>query len=155
MIRSRQHILAAALAVILLALVAGCGGGDGMQRLTGLSPEGVVKTFVNAAKADKLGEAGLYVSPSTAGNPAAVTNFLSGTGGLTDLKKANIAAVKVVAQSGDYAAVLLTLQQENTFNLTFKPVGLERINGEWYIVDVNQIYQNAKYSVLAELLKRI
>lgn len=153
-----KHVkLAAALLVMiaLLALLAGCGGGSGVQRIAGLSPDGVVKTFVTAVKADKLDEASLYVSPVSKSDPKTVAAFLSGTDGLGDLKTNNIAALKVLAQSGDYAAVVLTLQQENTFKLTVKPVGLERINGEWYIVDLNQIYQNAKYSVLAELLKRI
>ena len=75
--------------------------------------------------------------------------------GLGDLKDTNVAAVKVVAQAGNYAAVVVTLQQENTFKITVKPVGLEKISGEWYIVDNNQIYQSAKYSILAELLKKI
>lgn len=142
--------------VIMTALLAGCGGGGGsVQRVAGFSPDGVVKAFVAAAKADKLDEAGLYVSPTTKSDPRAIAGFLSGTNGLGDLKTANVAAVKVVGQSGDYAAVVLTLQQENTFKITVKPVGLERIKGEWYIVDVNQVYQNSKYSVLAELLKKI
>ena len=143
--------------VIMTALLAGCGGGGGatVQRVAGLGPDGVVKAFVAAAKADKLDEAGLYVSPTTKSDPRAIAGFLSGTNGLGDLKTANVAAVKVVGQSGDYAAVVLTLQQENTFKITVKPVGLERIKGEWYIVDVNQVYQNSKYSVLAELLKKI
>lgn len=151
----RKNALVAALTLFLITvLLAGCGGG-GAQRILGLSPEGVVKTFITAAKADKLNEAALYVSPTSRNDVKAVTAFLSGQSGLGDIKTANILASKLVAQSGNYAVVVVTLQQENSFNINVKPVGLEKIDGEWYIVDFDSIYQNAKYSVLAQLLRSI
>lgn len=153
MFKKKTTMVAVVAMITLLTVIAGCGGGGG-KRVTGLSPDGVVKTFVNAAKAGKLNEAGLYVSPTSASDPKAIAEFISGDD-LKELKKSNVAAVKVVAQSGDYAAVVVTLQQENTFNVTVKPVGLERIKGEWYIVAFDQIYQNAKYGVLAQLLRSI
>lgn len=149
----KQILTVVAVIVALTVLLVGCGGGSGAQRIAGLSPEGVVKAFVTAAKGDKLAEAGLYVSQATKTDPKTVSAFLAN--GLGDLKDTNVAAVKVVAQAGNYAAVVVTLQQENTFKITVKPVGLEKISGEWYIVDNNQIYQSAKYSILAELLKKI
>jgi len=152
MFKKKTTMVAVAAMITLLFVIAGCGGSG--KRITGLSPEGVVKTFVNAATAGKMNEAGLYVSPSTASDPKAIAEFISGND-LKELKKSNIAAVKVVAQSGNFAAVVVTLQQENTFNITVKPVGLERIDDEWYIVAFDQIYQNAKYGVLAQLLRSI
>ena len=152
LLKKRSFLLLIVFAA-LLTLLAGCGGGSGVQRIAGLSPDGVVKAFVSAAKTNQLAEASLYVSQVTKTDPKAVSDFLAN--GLGDLKDANVAAIKVIAQSGDYAAVMVTLQQENTFKISVKPVGLERISGEWYIVDANQIYQNAKYSILAELLKKI
>jgi len=153
MFKKKTTMVAVVAMVTLLALLAGCGGGGG-KRITGLSPDGVVKTFVNAAKVGKLNEASLYVSPTSASDPKAIAEFITGDG-LGELKTANLAAVKVVAQSGNYAAVVATLQQENTFKITVKPVGLERIDGEWYIVAFDQIYQNAKYGVLAQLMRGI
>lgn len=149
----KQILTVLAVIVALTVMLTGCGGGSDAQRIAGLSPEGVVKAFVTAAKTDKLAEASLYVSQATKTDPKTVSEFLAN--GLGGLKDTNVAAVKIVAQSGNYAAVVVTLQQENTFKITIKPVGLEKINGEWYIVDNNQIYQSAKYSILAELLKKI
>lgn len=142
------------LAVVLLA--AGCGGGDGAQRITGLSADGVVKTFFEAAKGGRLNEAGLYVAPSSASDPRVVIKYLTGKSGLEELKNANLLSLRKAAEQGDYAVVVATLQTEaNTLNVVIRPVGLEKINGEWYIVDFDKIYQDAKYRVLQQLLSRI
>jgi hypothetical protein len=39
--------------------------------------------------------------------------------------------------------------------VTIKPVGLEKVNGEWYIVDFDQIYNDTKYKVLQQLMANI
>ncbi|MDR7868588.1 MAG: hypothetical protein RIN56_17455 [Sporomusaceae bacterium] len=143
------------LMVVLLA--AGCGGGGGgAQRITGLSADGVVKTFFEAAKGDRLNDAALYVSPSTANDPRVVIKYLTGKSGLADLKNANLLSLRKAAEQGDYAVVVATLQTEqNSLNMVVRPVGLEKINGEWYIVDLDKIYQDAKYKLLQQLISKI
>lgn len=143
--------------LVMVALLAGCGGGgSAAKRLTGLAPDAVVQAFFDAAKNNRLNEAALYVTPDSRRDTRAVIDFLSGQNGLAELKQANLITVKKVAEQGNYAVVLATLQPEpNSFNLSVKPVGLEKIDGEWYIVDFNNIYENAKYKVLEQLLKNI
>ena len=145
------------IAILILALfAAGCGGGGGVQRIAGLSADWVVKTFFEAAKGGRLNEAGAYVSPSTASDPQVVIKYLAGQTGLGDLKSANLLSVRKVAEQGDYAVVVATLQAEqNSLKLSVRPVGLEKLNGEWYIVDLDKIYQDAKYRILQQLLTKI
>ncbi|HMM19776.1 MAG TPA: hypothetical protein PKA10_03480 [Selenomonadales bacterium] len=144
--------------ILALALVAaGCGGGGGgVQRISGLPADGVVKAFYDSAKADRLKEAALYVSPASTSNPGTVIKYLTGQNGLKELKASNLLSLREVAQQGNYAAVVATLQTEqNSMKVTVKPVGLEKIDGEWYIVDFDKIYADAKYSVLQRLLSDI
>jgi hypothetical protein len=62
-------------------------------------------------------------------------------------------SVKKVAQQGSFAVVIATLQPDpNNFQLIVKPVGLEKINGEWYIVDTSKAMTDAKYQILVQLL---
>lgn len=139
--------------LLIVVLVAGCGGGSGAKRITGLSPDGVVKTFFDAAKNNKMNDAGAYISPTSAGDAKTVVKFM--TGDLDQIKKSNLISAKLAGQQGDYAVVATTLQEQDSFKFTVKPVGLEKINGEWYIVDFDQIYRDAKYKVLQQLLANI
>lgn len=143
--------------LLIILAVAGCGGsGSTAERVLGLAADGVVKTFFNAAKAGNLNEAALYVSPDSKNNSQAVKSFVTGQLGLSQIQNANLLAVKQVAQKGDYAVVLATLQdQQGSAQVTVKPVGLTKINGEWYIVDSNQIYNDVKYKILQQLLASI
>jgi hypothetical protein len=145
--------------LIMMILAAGCGGsggGDGVKRITGLAADEVVKTFFDAAKGGRLSEAGLYVSPSTANDPKVVIKYLTGKSGLEDIKNANLLSLRKVAEQGNYAAVVATLQTaQNSANIVVRPVGLERVGGEWYIVDFDKIYQDAKYQILQQLLSKI
>src|SRR5690242_19142362 len=82
--------LIAVLTVLMIAvLAAGCGG-DGAKRIAGLSADGTVKTFFDAAKGGRLNEAGLYVSPSSTNDPRVVIKYLTGKSGLEELKNANL-----------------------------------------------------------------
>lgn len=151
--------LTAVLALLIVVLAAaGCGGGGqgGAKRLTGLAPDEVVQTFFNAAKSGNLNDAGLYVSPSSANDPQTVIKYLTGNSGLNELKNANLLSLRKAAEQGNYAVVVATLQTaQNTTNIVIRPVGLEKVNGEWYIVDFDQIYQGAKYQILQQLLAKI
>mgnify|MGYP000960447949 CR=1 FL=1 len=150
----RIMVIVSTLALTLFA--AGCGGGSGVQRISGLSADGVVQTFYDSAKAGRLNEAALYVSPASTSNPSTVIKYLTGQGGLQELKTSNLLSLRKVAEQGNYAVVVATLQAEqNSLKITVKPVGLEKINGEWYIVDFDKIYSDAKYSVLQRLLSNI
>jgi hypothetical protein len=61
-----------------------------------------------------------------------------------------------VASNGDFAVVMATLQDGvNSTRITVKAIGLEKINGEWYIVDNNTIFRDAKYKTLLNLLNGI
>ena len=147
------------IAVLMLALLvtAGCGGGSDsdLKRQANLSPETVIQSFFEAAKDNQMKEAALYVSPTSVGDTQTVLKFVTGQSSAT-IKNANLLSVKMVAQQGNYAAALATLQPEqNSINVVFKPVGLEKIDGEWYIVDYDQIFREAKYQLLAQLMKRI
>jgi hypothetical protein len=155
MMKRNVKVLCAMGLVLIVLLAAGCGG-SGLQRIPGLTADGVVKTFFDAAKAGNLNEASLYISPNTVSNPQVVLKYLTGQTELDQIKNSNLLSIKVVAQQGDFAVVVATLQpQQNNLGITVKPVGLERLNGEWYIVDLNQIYQDAKYRVLQQLLSNI
>lgn len=147
--------LFASLALLVL-LAAGCGGGNGAQRITGLTADGVVKTFFDEAKAGHMDDAALYVSPSSTNDPRVVMKYLTGQSGLDDLKNANLLSLTKAAEQGNFAVVVATLQtQQNSLNITVKPVGLEKLNGEWYIVDFDKALQDAKYQALAQLLSKV
>lgn len=149
----KKLIIASLLLILMLA--AGCSGGTGAQRIPGLSADEVVKTFFNAAKNNNLNEAGLYVSPASKGDSQTVLKYMSGQSDLAQIQNANLIAVKQVTEQGNYAVEMVTLQTQNSLNFTIKPVGLEKINGEWYIVDFNQIYNDAKYKILQQLIANI
>ncbi|QDR80967.1 hypothetical protein [Sporomusa termitida] len=149
-----KFILVALLSLVLL-VTAGCGGGSDLTRESGLSPEAVVQTFFTAAQNDRMKEAALYVSPSSASDTKTVLKYVTGQS-RSSIKNANLLSVTKVAQQGNYAATLATLQPEqNSMGIVIKPVGLERIDGEWYIVDYDQAFRDAKYKVLAQLLSGI
>ena len=143
--------------LLIVLLVAGCGGGSGStaQRVLGLAADSVVNTFFETAKAGNLNEAALYVSPDSKQSAQTVKNFLTGQLGLDQIKEANLLSVKKLAEKGDYAVVLATLQDKTSMKITVKPVGLIKISGEWYIVDADQIYSDAKYKILQQLLANI
>lgn len=153
---SMKKLLAVSLLLVGL-LIAGCGGGSdsGVQRVAGLTSEATVKTFFDAAKNNRMNEAALYVSTASKSNVQTVMKFMTGQTGVEQIKNSNILAVKQVAQQGNYAAVVVTMQEQNSFKMTIKPVGLEKVNGEWYIIDFDQIYSNTKYKVLQQLLANI
>lgn len=102
-----------------------------------------------------MSEAGLYVSNASKNDPKTVLKFMKGQSGIQEIKNTNIVSIKQVAQESNYAAVVVTIQEQNTVKMSVKPVGLEKINGEWYIVDFDQIYNGAKYKVLQQLLANI
>lgn len=156
MIRKHAFRVLAVISVVAFMLAAaGCGGGGGAKRVAGLSSDGTVKTFFEAAKGGRLNEAALYISPATAKDPRVMLKYLTGQTGLEELKNTNLVSLRKVAEQGDYAVVVATLQTQNSLRLTVKPVALERIKGEWYIVDLDKVYQDAKYYVLQQLLNRI
>ncbi|MCM0760030.1 DUF4878 domain-containing protein [Sporomusa sphaeroides DSM 2875] len=151
----RNKIILVAMLMLALLVAAGCGGGSGVQRQSGLSPEAVIQNFFDAAKDNQMKEAALYVSPTSASDTKTVLKYVTGESSST-IKNSNLLSVKKVAQQGDYAAAVVTLQAEqNSMNVSVKPVGLEKIDGEWYIVDYDQALREAKYKVLAQLLSRI
>jgi len=149
--------LMVALSLVLLTLIAaGCSGGGGAQRIAGLSADATVKAFYDAAKAGKMNEAGLYVSPGSASDPTVVAKYLIGQSGLDQLKKSNLLSAKELTEQGDFSVVLASLQsQDGVLGFTIKPVGLEKIDGEWYIVDTDKILQDAKYKLLAKLVTNV
>ncbi|MEN6412380.1 MAG: hypothetical protein ABFC84_06380 [Veillonellales bacterium] len=155
MFKNRLKSVAAVSLLLLVLITAGCGGGSGLQRIAGLSPENVVKTFFNAARDGRFNEAGLYVSAASKSDAQTVMKFITGQSGLEQFKNSNLLSVKQVAQQGDYTVMVATLQDQNSFKITVKPVALEKVDGEWYIVDTNQIYQDAKYKILQQLLANI
>lgn len=156
MFKRNVRILLAASLLLIIALVAGCGGdSSGLQRVPGLSPTETVTTFFDAAKNNRMAEASLYVSAASKSDPNTVVKFMTGQSELTQIKTSNIMSIKQVAQQGNYAALLVTTQEQNTFKINMKPVGLEKVNGEWYIIDFDQIYRDAKYKVLQQLLANL
>ena len=153
----KNKFFAVAILIMALLITAGCGGGNGsdVTRQANLSPEAVIQNFFEAAKGSRMNEAALYVAPTSMGDTQTVLKFVTGQSSAT-IKNANLLSVKIVAQQGNYAAALATMQTEqNSLNLVFKPVGLEKINGEWYIVDYDQIFRESKYQILAQLLTGI
>ena len=68
------------------------------------------------------------------------------------MKNSNILAVTEVTRQDNYAVMAVTMQEQDSLKITIKPVGLEKIGGEWYIVDMDQVYAGAKYKVLLQLL---
>ncbi|WP_371381643.1 hypothetical protein [Sporomusa aerivorans] len=150
----RNKLVLVAVLMIALLVTAGCGGSD-VKREAGLSPEQVIHRFFDAAKGSRMSEASLYVSPNSIADTKTVVKFVTGQTSST-IKYSNLLSVKIVAQQGSFAAAVATLQQEqNSLNLVIKPVGLEKIDDEWYIVDYDQALREAKYKVLAQLLSRI
>ena len=150
--KAKSKVLLTVAILLILALTAGCGGGSGAQRVSGLTPDAVVKSFFDSAKDNKLNEAALYVSPDSVNDTKVVIKYVTGQSALKELKNFNLLSVKKVAQQGDYAVVLATLQEANSFKVSAKPVGLTRVNDEWYIVEFDKIYQDAKYRVLQQLM---
>lgn len=139
-------------AVIVMSLfIGGCSGKS--ERLYGLEPDAVVKTAFEAAKTKKLAAAAAYIAPDTLTgiDEAAVAKHLTGFG-LADVTTANLLSVKTVSTRGNFAVVVATIHQENTLRVSMKTIGLEKLEGEWYIVPMDRIVQDAKYRLLAELL---
>lgn len=155
MFKRNVRVLLAISMLVLVIVVAGCGGSSGVKRVPGLSTTETVTTFFDAAKNNRMSEAALYVSTATKNDPKTVLKFMTGQSGIEEIKNANIVSIKQVAQQGDYAALVVTIQEQNTIKMSIKPVGLEKVNGEWYIVDFDQIYTSAKYKVLQQLLANI
>lgn len=154
MVKQKRRAIALVLMLVMAAALAGCGGGSNAKRPAGLAPDAVVQNFIDSAKADNLKEAGLYVSPDSTGNAKTVIKYVTG-GDLKELKQSNVLALKKQAEKGDYAVVLATLQTMNSYKVNVKPVGLTRVNQEWYIVEFDQIYQDAKYKVLMEMMSKL
>jgi len=150
----RNKLILVTLFIVALVMAAGCGGGSKVERQSGLSSEQVIHSFFDAAKDNRMNEAALYVSPSSAKDMQTVLKFVTGQDRAT-IKNANLLSVKIVAQQGNYAAAVTTLQQQNSLAMFVKPVGLEKIDGEWYIVDYDQALRDAKYRVLAQLFRGI
>lgn len=142
--------------IMLAGLIAGCGGGGGgtkAQRITGLTPEKVVVTFHERAKNQKYEEASLYVSLTSLEAIKGVGNFLRHDLGLSDVLTSNLLSAKLMGEKGDYAVVLATFQDgTNSTKISVKPIGMEKVKGEWYIVDNKTIFQNAKYRLLQDLI---
>ncbi|HWR06805.1 hypothetical protein [Sporomusa sp.] len=148
----RNKFVLFAVLIMALLVTAGCGGGADLTRQSGLSPEEVVHTFFDAAKGNRMNEAALYVSPASVSDTKTVLKFVTGQSS-SSIKNSNLLSVKKVAQQGNYVATVATLQQEqNSLGFEIKPVGLEKIDGEWYIVDYDQALRDVKYKVLAQLL---
>jgi hypothetical protein len=142
--------------VLLSLIIAGCGKGADVHRILGLTPDKVVATFHDRAKNQKYEEAALYVAPASLAAIKGVSGFLKNDLGLSDVLNSNLLSVKVVASNGDFAVVMATLQDGvNSTRITVKAIGLEKINGEWYIVDNNTIFRDAKYKTLLNLLNGI
>ena len=147
-------VLPAVTMLVLVILAAGCGGGGG-KRITGLTPTGVVQTFYNEAQDGHTGTASLYLAPDDGGSTAAVVKSLTSKLSLKDLKNTNLLAVKEAARQDNFAVVVATLQVQNSANVVVQPVGLEKIDGEWYIVNPEKVAQDAQYQVLAQLLTKL
>lgn len=140
------------LSMFVVALLAGgCSGTT--QRVNGLEPEAVVKTAFEAAKSRNIMQAAAYVAPSALADADAptVTKLLTGLS-VDDVKTANLLSVKKASTRGDFAVVVATFHQENTLKISVKTIGLEKIEGEWYIIPMDRIVQDTKYRLLAELL---
>lgn len=155
MFKRNIRVLLTVSMLVLVILVAGCGGSSGGKRVPGLSATETVTTFFDAAKNNRMSEASLYVSDASKNDSKTVLKFMTGQSGIKEIKNANIVSIKQVAQQGNYAALVVTIQEQNSVKMSVKPIGLEKIDGEWYIVDFDQIYSDAKYKVLLQLLSNI
>lgn len=157
MFKNSMKILLATSILMVMLLIAGCGGSSnsGIQRLTGLNTVDTVKTFFDAAKNNRMDEASLYVSAASTTNPQTVLKFMTGQSGMDQIKNSNIVSIKQITQQGNYAVVVVTIQEVNSFKMTIKPIGLEKVNNEWYIIAFDQIYADAKYKVLQQLLSNL
>ena len=142
MSKLKLRLTTIAMVLVSMFLLAGCDGGAGAPRITGLAPEAVVRTVFNEVQADHMNDAKEYLAPNTTGD----------NDSLRTMKNSNLINAKTVANQGGFAVVLATVTQQNTSNISVKPVGLEKINGEWCILDINNIYNNTKYAVLERLL---
>jgi PBP1b-binding outer membrane lipoprotein LpoB len=148
----KSSLIIAMIAMVIMAVfIGGCSGSS--ERAYGLEPEAVVKTAFEAAKSGKVLEAAAYVAPSalTDGDTSSVSKMLTGFS-LKELKTANLLSVKKVSTRGNFAVAVATIHQENTLKIGVKTLGLEKIEGEWYIIPTDRIVQDAKYRLLAELL---
>lgn len=146
MSKFKLHITTVVMVLMSIFVLAGCGGNSaGAPRIIGLTPDGVVRTVFNEVQANKMNDAKEYLAPNTTGDNASIQA----------MKSSNLISVKTVANQGGYAVVVATLQQQDSTNFSIKPVGLEKINGEWCILDVNSIYNNAKYVLLQQLLNNL
>jgi hypothetical protein len=155
MMKSKIKLFLTLSVLMVTFLISGCSD-SGAQRVQGLSSDEVVKTFFEAAKAGRMNEAGLYVSTSPTNDPRTVIKYLSGQSGLEELKNANLLSLKKVTEQSNFSVVMATLQPEpNSLKILVKPVGLEKVKGEWYIVSADKIYQDAKYQLLQQLLSNM
>jgi len=142
MSKLKLHITAVVILLVSIFALAGCDGSTGAPRITGLAPDAVVRTVFNAVQTDRMNDAKEYLAPNTVGDNSS----------LQAMRNSTLLSTKTVASQGDYAVVMATMQQQNSTNFSVKPVGLEKINGEWCILDVNNIYSNAKFAILQKLL---
>ena len=151
MLRKHYVIIMLISMLTMAMIIGGCSGTAG--RVSGLEPEAVVQTAFEAAKSQKMMQAAAYVAPSALDDVelSTVTKLLTGFNA-AEMKTANLLSVKKVSARGDFAVVVATLHQENTLKISVKTVGLEKIEGEWYIIPMDRIVQDAKYRLLAELL---
>jgi len=145
MSKFKLHITTVLMVLVSIFALAGCGDSAGAPRITGLSPDGVVTTVFNEVQANHINNAKEYLAPNTSGDKASVQA----------MKNSNLISARTVANQDGYAVVIATLQQKDNSNFSIKPVGLEKINGEWCILDVSNIYNNAKYALLQQLLRNL
>lgn len=149
----KKFSLFSAFVLVFSFLLAGCSG-PAAQRIPELAPDSVVKTVYDAAKNNRLTEAALYISPESLADTSPYS-ALTGQNDVTSLKNTNLLSVNQITQQGTYAVVVATLQQQDNLAIQVKPVGLEKVGGEWYIVDMSKIYKEAKYQLLAQMLLSI
>lgn len=142
MSKLKLSITTVVMVLVSMFALAGCGDSPGAPRITGLSPDGVVRTVFNEVQANQMSDAKEYLAPGTTGDNAS----------LKTMRNSNLINAKTVANQSGFAVVVATVMQQNTNNISVKPVGLEKINGEWCILDINNIYNNTKYTVLQRLL---
>lgn len=148
--KKRNFIFAITAMVLMAILISGCSTGE---RKYGLEPEAVVKTAFQEAKSGRLQNAAAYVAPSALkdGNVSGVSKMLTGYS-VSELKSANLLSVKQVSSRSNFAVVVATIHRENSLKVGVKTIGLEKIQGEWYVIPTDRIVQDAKYRLLAELL---
>lgn len=142
MSKLKLRITTVVMVLVSMFALAGCDGGAGAPRITGLAPEAVVRTVFNEVQAGQMNDAKEYLAPNATGDNAS----------LQTMRNSNLINAKTVANQAGFAVVMATVMQQNTSNISIKPIGLEKINGEWCILDVSNIYNNTKYAVLQRLL---